>query len=652
MDTTAIGVSSDASLRAHIRQLEDALAVAEETLVEALALTRSWSFETDERLRLTRVRGRIDEILGAKPGDGIGRSLESLHTDPDDPVVQEITACLRRRAPYSDKVFRMPTRRGPRWIKGSAIPFRRGDGGFGGYRGTCCDVTAEVEAERRAADANRYFLDAINRLDLSISVFDAGARLVACNRRFFELLDLPPELGRSGTRHEDVIRYQAIRGDFGPGDVEAIVADRRLSAHRPIPRTFERTRADGVVLEINGRPTPDGGIVITHADITERRQREREIETSNAQIRRFVDAIERIPVSISLYDADDRLVMCNRMAREAAPWVGELLVPGVTYREMTKAHLDRARIPEAFGREEEWLEERMRKHRAGDEFIREYSNGEWFKIVERPTADGGVIHIRTDVTELKQHERELARRAAEVQAYAKELERSNAELEQFAYVASHDLQEPLRMVASYCQLLQRRYKGKLDADADDFIGYAVEGATRMQRLIADLLNYSRVGRRGKPPQPLPARKLVEDALDNLRGAILEAEAQIEIGELPVVLCERTQLTQLFQNLIGNAIKFRREVPVRIRVEAAREGDFWRFTVADNGIGIQSEYLDRIFLIFQRLHERDKYPGTGIGLAIAKKVVEHHGGRIWIDSVPGQGSRFHFTLPASETTETK
>ncbi len=207
------------------------------------------------------------------------------------------------------------------------------------------------------------------------------------------------------------------------------------------------------------------------------------------------------------------------------------------------------------------------------------------------------------------------------------------------------------MVASYCQLLQRRYKDKLDGDANEFIGFAVEGANRMQRLINDLLGYSRVGRKGGNPENFQAVDALKTALANLQGAISESGAKIEFDNLPAIHADRTQISQLFQNLIGNAIKFRRdgESPL-IRISAAPEGGFWHFTIEDNGIGIEKEYLDRVFLIFQRLHERNKYPGTGIGLAIAKKVIEHNGGRIWIESTPGQGSKFNFTLPAASKTE--
>ena len=236
-------------------------------------------------------------------------------------------------------------------------------------------------------------------------------------------------------------------------------------------------------------------------------------------------------------------------------------------------------------------------------------------------------------------ERRVAERTAELERQARELVRSNTELEQFAYVASHDLQEPLRMVASYLQLLERRYRDRLDADARDFIGYAVDGAVRMKALIMDLLMYSRVGTKARPFEPTDFTQVLETVARNLKVAIAESGAVLTHDELPTVTADPGQSVQLLQNLIGNAIKFRRDVGPQIHVGAREKDGMWVFSVRDNGIGMEQEYFERIFMIFQRLHGPGEYDGTGIGLAISKKIVEQHGGSIWVQSEPGIGSTF-------------
>jgi signal transduction histidine kinase len=228
-----------------------------------------------------------------------------------------------------------------------------------------------------------------------------------------------------------------------------------------------------------------------------------------------------------------------------------------------------------------------------------------------------------------------------------ELARSNADLEQFAYVASHDLQEPLRMVTAYTQLLGERYRGQLDENADKFIGYASEGAQRMQVLIQDLLAFSRVGRNGDTSESVDCNAVMQEVLQTLNPAIQESGATVTHGEFPAVWADRTQVAQIFQNLIGNAIKFRGKEPPAISAQAEEADQRWRFSVSDNGIGIAAEYAESIFVVFQRLHARSEYPGNGIGLAICKKIVERYGGKIWVESQSGSGSTFKFTLPAHD-----
>ncbi len=259
----------------------------------------------------------------------------------------------------------------------------------------------------------------------------------------------------------------------------------------------------------------------------------------------------------------------------------------------------------------------------------------------------GTKHLFTvilrDITERKLAEEALAHNLAE-------LARSNSELEQFAYVASHDLQEPLRMVASYTQLLAEQYRGKLDERADKYIGYAVEGALRMQTLVQDLLAFSRSGGNGLDPKSTDCNGVVEEAMQNLHSAIEESGAVVSHEKLPVIAADRSQLLQVLQNLIGNAIKFRGAGPPAISVSAERQDGEWQFAVTDNGIGIAPEHQESIFVIFRRLHTRAEYVGNGIGLAICKRIVEHHGGRIWVESRPGQGSSFHFTLPITRVED--
>lgn len=249
----------------------------------------------------------------------------------------------------------------------------------------------------------------------------------------------------------------------------------------------------------------------------------------------------------------------------------------------------------------------------------------------------GLRGVTTDITERWESTQKL-------EHFTQELQRSNSELQQFAYVASHDLQEPLRMVASYLQLIEERYKGKLSEEATEFIGFAVDGATRMKRLINDLLVYSRIQRSTADFKEVDVQQVLTNVINDLHFIIEDTKAQINFDTMPKILGNEMQLRQLFQNLIGNALKFRRDIDPVVHISAEESKDEWVFSVADNGIGIDAKYADRIFVVFQRLHSANKYPGTGIGLAICRKVVENHNGRIWIESTLGSGTTFLFAIP--------
>ena len=365
-------------------------------------------------------------------------------------------------------------------------------------------------------------------------------------------------------------------------------------------------------------------------DITERKQAEQELRESEA---RFRTLAESSPLAIFV-NREDKVVLANPAAAKlfgaSSPdqLIGksalDLFDPASRSLVRERIRVDSEEVP--------LVEVRI---------LRLDGTPVDVEATASPFLDQGVKAIQVllrDITERKQAEQELRERT-------EDLLRSNTELEKFAYIASHDLQEPLRMVTSYTQLLQQRYRGRLDADADEFIAYAVDGAARMRTLINELLAYSRVGTQGAPFVLKALDGLLDDVLQGLEVTLLEADAVVTRDPLPELWCDPTQIARVFQNLIVNATKFRGTESPKIHVGARREGEEWVFSVKDNGIGIDPTYFDRIFVIFQRLQSRVEYEGTGMGLAIGKRIVERHGGRIWVESRPGAGSTFFFTLPA-------
>jgi two-component system, chemotaxis family, sensor kinase Cph1 len=362
-------------------------------------------------------------------------------------------------------------------------------------------------------------------------------------------------------------------------------------------------------------------------DITERKQMEQELRIKN-QV--FEDAI--VAQSIT-----DSAAVCTHINPEF------LRMWGYSTREQAIGNRVDAFL--ANPAEADTILEALAAHGVWEgEFLAKRVDGKTFMtrgfISSLLDAQGQLIGYQStnlDVTKEKEAE-------ALIKKIVLDLEHSNAELERFAYVASHDLQEPLRMVTSYLQLLERRYKDKLDGDALDFINYAVDGSNRMKTLISDLLSYSRVGTRGKEFTLIDCEDVLARVFTSLQVSIEENKAKVTHDPLPKVMADDAQLESLFQNLIGNAIKFHGQKPPMIHVGVKKDEKNWVFSVSDNGIGIDPQFFERLFIIFQRLHNREEYPGTGIGLAISKRIVERHNGRIWIESQPKKGSTFFFTLP--------
>jgi PAS domain S-box-containing protein len=398
-----------------------------------------------------------------------------------------------------------------------------------------------------------------------------------------------------------------------------------------------------------GQPVGFRGIA---RDVTERKRAEEEIKQTLSLLNA---TLESTADGILVVDREGKIESFNQ--KFVQMWrIPESIIMSHDDNQALSFVLDQLKDPEDFLAK---VRELYTRSEAESFDLLEFKDGRCFERYSLPQRIAeqcvGRVWSFRDVTERKKAEEELGsyrnhleelvkERTAELEKSNRELTYTNLELEQFAYVASHDLQEPLRMVTSYVQLLAKRYQGKLDRDADEFIGFAADGATRMHWLINDLLTYSQVGTRAKALAPTDSEAVFEQSLSNLRVAIEEKGAAVTHEPLPRVMADDVQLGQLFQNLVSNAIKFHGEGVPRVHVSANPNGNRWIFSIQDNGIGIDPEFKERIFVIFQRLHGKDKYPGTGIGLAICKKIVERHGGNIWVESQLGKGATFYFTLP--------
>jgi len=594
--------------------------------------------------RFLRVNRRLCEILGY-PQDELLRLTGRQISHPDDlDVINAQRPLLYAGEIDSVRVEKRYLRKDGSivWVSFTMVVERDAAGKPQYEIAFFDDITARKQAEAALRESEERFRSVVDSANDGILVYDKQLNVVAGNLAAERILRLPLAdiIGAAGFTS----LLPCVHADGSP-----VLPDERptrLTVKSGKPLTGQIVgiyRPDGSMnwVSVNTgflrRPgeTDWYGVVSTIGDITKQRNAELALSASEALYRQ---TFELATTGIAHVDLTGRFMQVNRSLCEILGYSEKELI-GRSVKEIS--HPEDRNLTDS---------QRMRV-RSGEKpsvrfekrYIRKNGAIVWVSLSVALACDASgapqyEIALFDDITERKKAEAAL-REAHE------ELQRSNAELEQFAYVASHDLQEPLRMVSSYTQLLMRRYGDKLDGDAKEFTAFIVDGATRMKQLIEDLLAYSRVGTRDKNFKPADAGSSLKRALINLRAAIQDSGATVTQDKLPTIQCDEVQVAQLFQNLIGNALKFRAtDKAPAVHVGVADRAQEWEFMVRDNGIGIEPQYFERIFMVFQRLHNKGEYPGTGIGLAIVKKVVERHGGRIWVQSQPGAGTTFHFTMP--------
>ena len=518
-------------------------------------------------------------------------------------------------------------------IADSGAPIRNVKGDITGVVLVFRDQTQERTAQKTLQESERKFRETVTHLDEGYYSCTMDGVLLEHNLAFNRILGFGIAQDLKGEKLPDFWQNPDERKVY----LQELMTRGSIMNYLINAKTIS---GEKVVVMANSHLVKDekGGLVRiegTFSDFTERKRAGEILRESEERFRLLVEAVK--DYAIIMLDTEGRIASWN---------VGAERIKGYRAEEIIGKHFSCLYPKEDIEQEKPNNELRVAtvegRFEAEGYRVRKDGTQFWANVIITALRDDngklkGFSKITRDITE---------RRLAEqrIQNTLEDMKRSNEELEQFAYVASHDLQEPLRMVSSFTQLIERRYKDKLDKDANDFINFAVDGANRMQRLINDLLDYSRVTTRGKKLGRVDVASIVGQVFANLQQRIEESHAIITQDDLPVIEADESQMVRLFQNLIENALKFRSDTPPHVHISIHKEGAFYIFSVSDNGIGIDSQYADRIFQIFQRLNTSQKYPGTGVGLAICKRIVERHGGKIWLESEVGNGSKFIFTIP--------
>ena len=624
--TAVMGISRDITERRHFIQTIQEEKAYSDSIINSMP---GIFYMFDEQGNFLRWNKNFEIISGCTPDEIRGRSpLDFFSGDDIGSVAERIKETFIKGESHVEAGFTTKS--------GETIPFL-----FTGIRvalndknlliGTGIDMTEKQAAEEKLQASEAELRALFAALQDVIIVYDLHGRYLKIAPTGTNLLYKPPA-EMEGRLIHDVLPAEIA--DY----LHAKIRD-ALQSGEPVSVEYSLLINDQIVW-FSGfvSPMTENSVVLAVRDISERIQAEENVRSVNE---RFELAVSSADLGVWDWDIvqniltwDDQMYAQYGLVREENPFAYEAWLAGVHPDDRTRSNEE---VQQALQGEKDFdTEFRVVWPDGTVRYIKGYA------YVKRD-ADGSptrMIGVNFDITQRKQAEQALM-------VANEELLRSNSELERFAYVASHDLQEPLRMVTSYLQLLERRYKGMLDSNGQEFIMYAVDGSNRMKALIEDLLSYSRIGTRGKDFTRTDFEKIFGEVLSDLQISITETNAEITHDPLPELLADDIQIASLLRNLISNAIKFRSEQPPKIHIGVQKGEKYWTFSVSDNGIGIDQQYYDRIFIIFQRLHNRENYSGTGIGLAISKRIVERHGGRIWIESKPNKGSTFFFTLPAAD-----